>query len=221
VCGGDVTELCVVLERDGMARDGRMRGSEWQARVQGGTAAGGATLLGESLLRLACDAGVVPMVVGEQGQVLDVGRRTRTIPPAIRRALRRRDGGCRFPGCTQCRWVDAHHIKHWAHGGETKLGNLVTLCTRHHKAVHEQGFQVAVAGGGGIEFFTPEGVPIAAAPAAAALRFAGTAHSPGRSAHLVARHQRAGLRIEPRESIPRHDGSRLDLHAAVACLMVP
>jgi hypothetical protein len=164
VCGGDVTELCVVVERDGLTNDG-----EWQARVQGGAVQGSAvpggavpgaaTLLGDSLLRLACDAGVVPMVVGEQGEVLDVGRKTRTIPPAIRRALRRRDGGCRFPGCSQIRWLDAHHIKHWAHGGETKLANLVNLCSRHHKAVHEYGFQVVVAPGGAIEFSTPEGAP--------------------------------------------------------------
>ena len=65
------------------------------------------------------------------------GRKTRTIPPAIRRALNSRDGGCRFPGCTHQRYVDAHHIEHWADGGETKLSNLVTLCRLHHRLVHE------------------------------------------------------------------------------------
>jgi hypothetical protein len=80
---------------------------------------------------------------GARGKVLDVGRRTRTVPPAIRRALEVRDRTCRFPGCG-CRYTDAHHITHWADGGETKLDNLVLLCRRHHRAVHEEGWRVEV-----------------------------------------------------------------------------
>ena len=71
---------------------------------------------------------------------MSIGRRSRTIPPAMRRALHLRDGGCRFPGCTNTRFVDGHHIKHWADGGETSLDNLVLLCRRHHHLVHEGGF---------------------------------------------------------------------------------
>jgi hypothetical protein len=98
--------------------------------------------------RMACDAGVVEMRHGSRGEVLDVGRRRRTVPPAIRRALEHRDGGCRFPGC-ECRYTDAHHITHWADGGETKLQNLVLLCSRHHRAVHEEGFRVELGADGG------------------------------------------------------------------------
>ncbi len=70
----------------------------------------------------------------DDGAVLDVGRRTRTVPPSIRRALLARDGTCRFPGCISRR-CDAHHIEHWLDGGETSLGNLVLLCRRHHRSV--------------------------------------------------------------------------------------
>ncbi len=87
--------------------------------------------------RLTCDASVVIHQGGEHGETLDLGRRTRTIPPAIRRALRRRDKGCRYPGCTHTRFVDAHHVHHWANGGETKLDNLVLLCRRHHVLIHD------------------------------------------------------------------------------------
>ena len=71
-----------------------------------------------------------------------MGRKTRTIPPALRRALRARDRGCRFPGCTHTRFVDAHHVEHWINGGETSLDNTVLLCRRHHRAIHEHGFTV-------------------------------------------------------------------------------
>ena len=91
----------------------------------------------ETVRRIACDAGIVPLLENEQGEPLDVGRKTRSIPPAIRRALNARDAGCCFPGCTYKRFLDAHHIEHWADGGETKLSNLVTLCRWHHRLVHE------------------------------------------------------------------------------------
>ena len=100
----------------------------------------GGRVSAETSRRLACDAGVVVMKLDKKGQPLDVGRKTRTISPALRRALEKRDGGCRFPGCTHTRFVDGHHVKHWAAGGETSLGNVVLLCGRHHKFVHEHGF---------------------------------------------------------------------------------
>ena len=96
--------------------------------------------------------------------VLDVGRRRRTVTPRLRRALDARDRGCRFPGCG-CRFTDAHHIEHWADGGETKLSNLVLLCRRHHRRVHEGGWRVCSdVHGTQIVFFTPEGRALAAAP---------------------------------------------------------
>jgi hypothetical protein len=75
------------------------------------------------------------------GSVLDVGRRTRTISPALRRALEVRDRGCRFPGCG-LRFTDAHHVRHWADGGETSLANCLLLCTHHHRLVHEGGWRI-------------------------------------------------------------------------------
>ncbi len=85
----------------------------------------------------------------ESGAPLDVGRKTRSIPPAIRRALNVRDSGCCFPGCTHKRYVDAHHVDHWADGGATKLSNLVTLCRPHHRLLHEGGMTVEARAGGG------------------------------------------------------------------------
>ncbi len=99
----------------------------------------------EAARRLACDASVTRMLSNGVGETLDVGRRTRTIPSAIRRALNRRDSGCTAPGCDRPqRWCDAHHVVHWAEGGDTSLDNLVLLCRRHHRMVHEGKVSVRV-----------------------------------------------------------------------------
>ena len=111
----------------------------------------------ETCRRLACDAGLVPVIEDGAGTTLDVGRRTRSIPSPIRRALRARDEGCcRFPGCTNRRWLHGHHIEHWIDGGATKLGNLVLLCSRHHQFVHELGYRIEVFEGG-LRFLHPRG----------------------------------------------------------------
>ena len=110
----------------------------------------------ETSRRMACDAAVVAMVHAKNGALLSVGRRTRTIPPHIRRALEERDRGCRFPGCG-CRFTEAHHVKHWADGGETSLRNTLLLCRRHHRVVHEGRVKVSVNGDGTVLFFTPRG----------------------------------------------------------------
>ena len=89
----------------------------------------------ETSRRMACDAAVVAMVRAKDGSVLNVGRRTRTIPPHIRRALEERDRGCRFPGCG-CRFTEAHHVKHWADGRETSLRNTLLLCRRARVVPH-------------------------------------------------------------------------------------
>lgn len=109
--------------------------------------------------RLGCDGSLVGILEDAQGEPLNVGRKTRAIPAAIRRALRSRDGGCRFPGCDHSRFVHAHHIRHWADGGETRLGNLVTLCSYHHRLVHEGGYAVRVEDGT-LAFKSPDGRPI-------------------------------------------------------------
>jgi hypothetical protein len=100
----------------------------------------GTRVSAETSRRLTCDASVVPIGHGADGSILGVGRRTRTISPALRRALEARDGGCRFPGCG-LRFTDAHHVRHWADGEETSLDNLLLLCSHHHRLVHEQGWK--------------------------------------------------------------------------------
>ena len=94
----------------------------------------------ETSRRIACDCSIYGIKEDEEGEPLSVGRKTRSIPPALRRALRSRDKGCRFPGCTNAHFIDGHHIKHWADGGETSMDNLVQLCRHHHRLVHEGGF---------------------------------------------------------------------------------
>ncbi|MFO7566197.1 MAG: DUF222 domain-containing protein [Enhygromyxa sp.] len=86
---------------------------------------------------LACDGARVDVTLGRDGELLDVGRRTRAIPSAIGRALWLRDGGCRVPGCGRTRHLHAHHIKSWAEGGPTRLSNLVLVCSGHHRMIHE------------------------------------------------------------------------------------
>jgi hypothetical protein len=113
----------------------------------------------ETARRIACDSGVVAIGLRD-GRPLTVGRKTRSIPPALRRALHTRDGCCQFPGCGERRFVDAHHINHWARGGETKLSNLLLLCRRHHRLVHEGGFQVEHRHDGTTTFRRPDGRPI-------------------------------------------------------------
>ncbi len=105
----------------------------------------------ESTERLLCDAAVVRVVEDARGSLLDVGRRTRSIPTPIKRALRARDGGCRFPGCGRQR-TDGHHIVRWSKGGATSLGNLVSLCRRHHRFVHEAGWRIETSERGGLRF---------------------------------------------------------------------
>jgi len=96
----------------------------------------------DSVRRLACDSETVVIVEDTDGEPLNVGRKTRTVPRGIKRALWARDKGCRFPGCTRRRFVDAHHIRHWSTGGETRLDNLLLLCSAHHRLVHEGGFRI-------------------------------------------------------------------------------
>ena len=110
----------------------------------------------ETSRRLACDASRVVMRHDRAGRVLEVGARTRTIPPALRRALQHRDQGCCFPGCT-VRFGQGHHLRHWGQGGPTTLSNLALLCRRHHRAVHEEGYHVARGADGLLQFRRPDG----------------------------------------------------------------
>jgi len=113
-------------------------------------------VVAELVRRLACDAAVTRVTVSPTGEPLNVGRTTRTVPPAIRRALVTRDRGCRFPGCDRPpEWTDANHLHHWADGGETSLDNLVLLCRFHHRYVHEQGWHVRRTDGGSLSAQPP------------------------------------------------------------------
>ena len=115
----------------------------------------------ETSRRLGCDCSIVRMTEDLSGEPLSIGRKTRSIPPAIRRALRFRDKGCRFPGCTNTRFVDGHHIRHWADGGETSLDNLVELCRHHHRLVHEGGYGCERLTSGDIVFTAPDATRLA------------------------------------------------------------
>jgi 5-methylcytosine-specific restriction endonuclease McrA len=116
----------------------------------------GARVSAETSQRIACDAGRVVMRHDPDGQLVEISARTRTIPPALRRALHHRDRGCRFPGCG-VRIGEGHHIRHWAHGGPTTLSNLATLCRRHHRAVHEEGYRIEREADGALAFHRPDG----------------------------------------------------------------
>jgi Domain of unknown function (DUF222)/HNH endonuclease len=111
----------------------------------------------ETARRIACDASVMRVVMAGRSEPLDVGRKTPVVPPAMRRALIVRDRGCQFPGCDRPHpWCDAHHVVHWADGGETSMANLLLLCRRHHRAVHVRGFDLELLDGRPV-FRRPDG----------------------------------------------------------------
>lgn len=160
----------------------------------------------ETARRLACDASLVAIVEDAKGEPLNVGRKTRSIPPALQRALNVRDKGCRFPGCTHKKYTDAHHIKHWAHGGETKMSNLVTLCRFHHRKVHEGQVIVQVLDDGAIRFTDPDGECFESVPPLGDWR------------QLPAMHDRAGIHIDAKTAACR-DGGYMDYGMAMDSLM--
>jgi hypothetical protein len=167
----------------------------------------GEPLAPETARRLACDASVVP-VRTRGGRPLDVGRRTRSIPPHIRRALTARDGGCRFPGCGQRRFVDAHHIVHWSRGGATNLRNLVLLCRHHHRLLHEGGCTIHPRAGG-LAFHRPNGERIP------------DRHRPptGDGEHVRRAGRSLGLGIDAETTVPRWAGDPLDAGLATELLL--
>ena len=171
---------------------------------------GGARVPAGTSQRLACDASRVVMRHDADGRITEVGARTRTIPPALRRALQHRDKGCRFPGC-ELPFGQGHHIKHWAHGGPTKLSNLTMLCRRHHRAVHEEGYQVERQRDGELCFRRPDGRPLPDVPAPAA--------APANPIDTVrAQNDVRGVQIGARTSMPGWQGERLDVGYAISVL---
>lgn len=104
--------------------------------------------------RWACDAEIVPVVLGSRSEPLDVGRKQRTAPEAVRRALDLRDGGCAFPGCSRRpRRCQAHHVDHWYDGGATAVDNMCLLCRYHHQLIHHGHWSVRILDGR--PWFTP------------------------------------------------------------------
>jgi hypothetical protein len=119
-----------------------------QGRIGAASLALGGPINAEIARRIACDARVIPVVLGARGEPLDVGRASYTVPTAIRRAVILRDGGCAFPGCSvPARWCDIHHAIHWADGGPTSVGNCVALCGQHHRLVHHSQWRIDMTGG--------------------------------------------------------------------------
>jgi len=197
---GERARLVVHVDAAALASDGRGR-SELED---------GPVISPETARRLGCDAEVVAQVERD-GLPVSAGRKRRTVPPALRRLLEARDGDtCCFPGCERRRHLQAHHRMHWAHGGETSLGNLVLLCFHHHRLVHEGGYAIAADPGGGLRFRNRHGVPCPRRP---------PRPPPSSADDLLAENHLHGLRIGPRTN--RHGGSsfeRFDLGFAVSAI---
>jgi hypothetical protein len=158
----------------------------------------GPALAPQTVRRLLCDGAIVPVVSGS------VGRKTRAIPSALRRALAVRDGGCRFPGCTHIRFVEGHHIEHWADGGRTSLANLILLCPFHHRLLHEGGFRIATDVDGRFTFVHKGGW---------VLETAALTVEP-----VPVEDLNAGLQIGPRTITSRWTGERCDYDVGVEFL---
>ena len=167
----------------------------------------------ESARRLACDASVVEITEDERGEPLDVGRRTRSIPPSLRRALKSRDQGCMFPGCGHRRFVDGHHIEHWAAGGETRLSNLVSLCRFHHRAVHEGGVRIERLDDGAWRFMNRHGEVLESCAPGHSRPLAGSWQQ------LVTDHHAQGLVIDPETAATRWCGEKMDYGTAIDSLL--
>jgi len=166
--------------------------------------------------RLCCDASLVPVLEDARGNVLNVGRKTRAIPPSIRRALQIRDHGCRFPGCCESRYVDAHHVQHWCDGGETRLDNLVLLCRHHHRLLHQEGYEIVKRGAQRFEFLTPAGD---AMRAALAPQFAASEDMASETLAIEREHDGLGLTIDSRTAVTRWEGEKLDYDLAVGAML--
>ncbi|MEV6718567.1 DUF222 domain-containing protein [Lentzea sp. NPDC051208] len=137
ISGGERVQLTVTLDYD------KLRAGIGTARLDNGE-----QIPMHQVRKIACDAAVIPMLLGTRSQVHDVGRKTRTINAGLRRILVARDKGCTFPGCTRPpSHCEAHHVRHWSNGGETNLANLALLCRRHHDLVHHSDWRLQMEGG--------------------------------------------------------------------------
>ncbi len=206
---GDRYQVVVHVDTDDVCEDADVH----QEVVEVGDGATSASA--ETYERLACDAGLVVMRHDADGAVLDVGRKTRSIPPAIRRALTVRDPRCQFPGCT-ARRCDAHHLTHWAHGGSTSLDNLIHLCRWHHRAVHEGGYQITRDAEGAMHVTRPDGTPLVGMPPPP--RWAVESQGKDALVPTAVRLAAAGVVIGPYTTTPISDDRPFDLGWAIDVL---
>ncbi len=165
--------------------------------------------------RLACDSALIGILENDAREPVSVGRKTRSISPALKRALASRDGGCRFPSCTRTRFTEGHHIEHWADGGETKLANLITLCRFHHRLLHEGGFGLRATDDGLLVFSRPDGSRI---------DDSGCFHGNIRPDNqhplsLAALNKARGLKIDAHTARSRWTGEAMDSNMAIGGLL--
>jgi hypothetical protein len=199
-CGGERFQVTIHVDQDPLAPDGTLAA----------TLDDGSRVSAETFRRIACDCGLVA-VSGSGASQLNIGRRSRQIPPAVRRALSLRDRGCRFPGCTNTRFLHGHHLRHWLHGGETSLGNLVQLCTAHHHLVHEGGWTLQVDAHGVLAFTAPDGKALPPEPPREIVEDA-----------VVFLRERAadqGLQLGAETNLPEWDGNVVDYDWAVGAMI--
>lgn len=168
----------------------------------------GPSLASETARRLACDA-TIQAVYEDGGKALDYGRRYRTIPPRLRRALEQRDVTCVFPGCERRRHREGHHIVHWTHDGETDPSNVALFCYHHHRLVHEGGFRVEGDAEGELTFYRPDGRVVTSQPRRERTDLG----------ELLAHHKKAGLTIDPETCKAGWDGQAIDYDACVYALL--
>jgi hypothetical protein len=200
--GGERFQVVVHLDQDVLGPDGALAG----------TLEDGTHLSAETLRRVSCDCGLVAAKsAGEGGETLSIGRRARTIPPAIRRALMLRDRGCAFPGCTHTRFLHGHHIRHWLHGGETSVENLALLCAVHHRLVHEGGWTIAHNADGRLVFSSPAGRGLPLKPPRQRVVNILTWLGDWADAH--------GVKLGPGTNMPMWDGHAPDYGLAVEALL--
>ena len=163
--------------------------------------------------RMACDCSYVKITENEQGEPLNIGRKTRSIPPALRRALLARDQGCAFPGCTCRKYVDGHHVIHWAEGGETSLYNLIALCRFHHRLVHEGGLRIERLDDGAWRFVKPDGESIVSTAPGHTRPMSGDWQT------IVQQHAERDVAIDTHTACTRWRGEEMDYGIAVDILL--
>ena len=199
--GGDRYLVNIHTEMDVLREDGEIAESELEET---------GCVPAETSRRMACDCSRVDWLEDNNGNPLNIGRKSRNIPPAIRRALKRRDRGCRFPGCTCNRFVDAHHVKHWADGGETRVQNLVLLCRTHHRLVHEGGYGVHISPEQRVHFTMPDGTTLLPGP---------DPRSRGNVIAIETANRENGLVITPGTAAGGWRGEQMDYSIAVDALI--